>query len=115
MSRSNVYTYTNLGRKDHVYIGKVDGEKVYKQKSYLLWNTRDILDIANRSGKIEISDSFHLKFEKKLTFSQMYDFLKAHKEYSYNKNGTCLCEICENATLIAKGLSKALENPHDLV
>lgn len=84
---------------------------------------RDILDIVNRTGKIEIANSFNLKFEKLLTFSQLYDFFKAHKEYSYNKDishGSCLCEICENTTLLAKGLSKVLENslptnPHDLV
>ena len=90
---------------------------------YLIWNLRDILDIANRTGKIEIGNSFNQKFDKLLTFLQLYDFLKAHKEYSYNNNiphGSCLCEICENCFLLAKGLSKKLEdplptNPHDLV
>ena len=60
---------------------------------------------------------------KLLTFSQLYDFFKVHKEYSYNKNiphGSCLCEICENCVLLAKGLNNKLEdplptNPHDLV
>ena len=53
----------------------------------------------------------------------MNDFLKVHKEYSYNKNipnGSYLCEICENCILLAKGLNKKLKdplptNPHDLV
>ena len=116
-------TYTNPGQKDNVYIGKEDGERIYKQRLYLLWNLRDILDIANGTGKIEISNSFNKAFDKLLTFSQLHDFLKAHKEYSYNKNiphGSCLCEICENCILLAKGLSKMLEdplptNPHDLV
>ena len=31
-------TYVNPGRKDHVYIGKKDGERQYCQKRYLLWN-----------------------------------------------------------------------------
>ena len=53
----------------------------------------------------------------------MYDFLKVHKEYSYNKNiphGSCLYEICENCVLLARGLNKKLKdslptNPNDLV
>lgn len=116
-------TYTNPGRKDNVYIGKQDGERIYKQRLYLLWNLRDILEIANGTGKIEIANSFNQTFDKLLRFSQLYDFLKAHKEYSYNKNiphGSCLCEICENCVLLAKGLNKKLEeplptDPHDLV
>ena len=116
-------TYTNPGRKDNVYIGKKDGEHHYKQRLYLLWNLRDILDIASGTGKMEIGNSFNEKFDKLLTFSQLYDFLKSHKEYSYNKNiphGSCLCEICENCVLLAKRFSKKLEdplppNPHDLV
>ena len=68
LSRADL-TYTNPERNDNVYIGKVDGEKVFRQKMYLLWNIRDILDIANGSGKIKISDTFFVKFEKKLTFS----------------------------------------------
>ena len=90
---------------------------------YLLWNIKDILDIANGSGKIKISDTFFVKFEKELTFSQLYGILKANKEYSFKKNipqSSCLCEICENTTLLARGLNKALEtslptNPHDVV
>ena len=109
-------TYTNPGRKD-VYIGKENGERIYKN---LLWNMRDIIDIANRTGKIAIANSFIQTFNKSLT---LYDFLKAHKEYFYNKNiphGPCLCDICEDCVLLAKGLNKKLEeplptNPHDLV
>ena len=120
---TNLIELESPGRKDNVYIGKVDGEKVFKQKLYLLWNIRDVLDIANGSGKIKVPDTFFRKFEKALTFSQLYDFLKVHKEYAFNKNiphGSCLCEICENTTLLAKGLNKVLENsipsnPHDLV
>ena len=31
LERSDM-TYTNPGRKDHVYMGKINGEKVYEQK-----------------------------------------------------------------------------------
>ena len=67
-------TYTNPGRKDNVYIGKKDGERHYKQRLYLLWNLRDILDIANGTGKTEVGISFNQKFDKLLTFSQLYGF-----------------------------------------
>ena len=116
-------TYTNPGRKDNVYIGIKDGERIYKQKLYLLWTLRDLFEIVNGSGKIKLDDTFFKRFGKEITFSQLYDFLKAHKEYAWNKNipqGSCLCEICENTSLLAKGLNKALENPiptnpHDLI
>ena len=122
LSRSDV-TYTNPGRKDNVYVGKINGERRYKQRLYLLWTLRELLDIANGSGKVDVSDSFYQKFEKLLTFSQLYDFLKYHKEYCYNQNiphGSCLCEICENCVLLAKGLNNRLlrplpTNPHDLI
>ena len=106
-------TYTNPGRKD-VYIGKENPEWIYKQRLYLLWNLRDIIDIANGTGKIEIANSFIQTFNKSLTFSQLYDFLKTHKKYSYNKNiphDSCLCDICENCVLLAKGLNKKIEEP----
>ena len=32
----NDITYTNPGRKDNVYIGKINGEKTFIQKPYLL-------------------------------------------------------------------------------
>ena len=123
LNRSDI-SYTNPGRKDNVYIGKFNGESKYKQRQYLLWPLRDLILMAN--GTEEMKDSFVLKFEKKLTFSQFYDFLKRHKEYVYNTNiphSSCLCEICENASLFAKGLNsqrrklkgKLPTNPHELI
>ena len=56
-------TYTNPGRKD-VYIGKENGERIYK---ILLWNMRDTIDIANGTEKIAIGSSFIQTFNKSLT------------------------------------------------
>lgn len=39
LERSDM-TYTNPGRKNHVYMGKLNGEKIYEQKKYLLWSLR---------------------------------------------------------------------------
>lgn len=38
-------TYTNPGRKDNVYIGKIDGERCYEQNRYLLWKLDNALEI----------------------------------------------------------------------
>ena len=78
------------------------------------------------NGTKGIGDSYVSKFEEKLKFSQLYDFLKRHKEHVCNSNIphlSCLCEICENTSLLAKGLNrqkrklqeKLPTRPHDLV
>ena len=48
LSRSDM-TYTNPGSQDNAYIGKVDGERKYLLRQYLLWNLKDLLDIINGS------------------------------------------------------------------
>ena len=40
----------------------------------------------------------------------MYNFLKMHKEMAYNSDiphSSCLCEVCENASLLAKGMNSS--------
>ena len=75
-------------------------EKVDKQKRYLLWPMRDILNILNMSGAEE---SYVQVFEDKLSFTMFHRFLNEHKQYIYNKripHNTCLCKICENIVLL---------------
>ena len=92
-------TYTSAGCKDHLYIGKFNGERKYKQRQYLLWPLHDILSIANSNTDSEES-----------------------KEYAFSSN-TCLYEIWENSSLCAKRFNKRNKifrekfptNPHDLV
>ena len=60
LNRSDI-SYTNPGRKDNVYIGKLNGESQYKQRQYLLWPLRDILLMAN--GTKEMEDSYKSKFQ----------------------------------------------------
>ena len=105
LSRSDM-TYTNPGRQDNVYIGKVDGERKYLPRQYLLWTLKDLLDIIN--GSELHSSNFVSTFSEKLSFSQLYDFIKSHKQFVYNKNiphTSCLCDTCENIVLLAKGLN----------
>jgi len=119
-------TYINPGKKDNVYIGKIDGKSQYVQKQYLLWTLKETLDIINGSEFVGLSrneSSFPEMFDKKLSFAKLYSFFKAHKQYVWNRDipeSSCLCEVCENACLLAKGINKSLKlklptNPHDLV
>ena len=118
-------SYMNPGRKDHVYVGKKDGVKVYEQKRYLLWKIQDLYEIANGGSVIEEAggDSFSNAFGRPLKFALLYDVLKLHKEYVFNRDipqWSCLCELCENVTLLATGVNKVLKDklptsPHDIV
>ena len=126
LGRSDL-TYTNPGRADNVYIGKIDGERQYLPRQYLLWSLKDLHDILNgTSASIgQAPQNFQTTFSEKLTFSQLYDFIKNHKQYIYNKNiphTSCLCDTCENSVLLAKGINSCKkvpnglpETPHDIV
>ena len=46
LGRSDL-TYTNPGRADNVYICKIDGERQYLPRQYLLWSLKDLHDILN--------------------------------------------------------------------
>ena len=106
----------NPGKNDNVYIGKTNGSLVYEQKRYL--PIRDILEILNGNSLSEES-TLVSTFDTKLSFSLFYCFLKMHKQYIYNSkilHNSCLCEICENASLLGKGLdngSKRVQIPTD--
>ena len=120
-------TYVNPGRKDHVDIGKKDGERQYCPKRYLLWNLRDLLNILNENevaGFTAGVETFIDRFEKPLPFLLLYTFIRNHKQLVYNQNipqGSCLREMCENSCLLAKGISKCVKgvnlpaNPHEIV
>ena len=126
LGRSDL-TYTNSGRVDKVYIDKTDGERQYLPLQYLLCSLKDLHDILNgTSASIgQAPPNFQTTFSEKLTFSQLYDFIKNHKQYIHNKNiphTSCLCGTCKNSVLLAKGINtcKKVPNglpgtPHDIV
>ena len=107
----------NPGKKDNVYVGKVDGERRYEPKRYLLWPIRDILNILNMS---DAEESYVQAFDDKLSIRMLHRFLNKHKQYIYNKRiryNTYLCEICENTVLLSKGIARVFSsniptNPH---
>ena len=89
------------------------GKREYKQKRYLLWKLRDLLEIM-KGSKIIINEnfsSFTEVFEHELSFRQMYNFLKMHKEVVYNSDiPHSSCEVCENTSLLAKGINSNLKS-----
>ena len=101
-------TYTNTGRRDHVYNGKVNGEKQSVQKGYLLWSLSDALETINGVA------GFKDEFGESLSFTQFYRFIKGKKQITLQKDipeTSCLCEICENVSLMAKAVRKR-KNAH---
>ena len=88
-------TYTNPGRKDNVCIRKTDGERCYVRKRYLLWNLRNALVIFYGQ-----KESFKENFVEPLKKKKQFIFQRGISDTS------CLCEICENATLMAKAIRK---------
>ena len=67
--------------------------------------------------------SFPETFQRVLSFRQLYEFLKGHKELAWNDQipqSSCLYELCENTVLLAKGINSSLRskilatNVHDL-
>ena len=100
----------NPGRKDYAYVGKKDGVKLYEQKRHLLWKIRDLHEIANGGSGIEEAggDSFSNAFGCPLKLALLY-VLKLNKEYILNRDipqWSCLCELCEDVTLLATGVTK---------
>ena len=87
---------------------------------------RDLLTILNGNevaGSTTGAETFVGRFEKPLPFSLLYNFIRNQKQLIYNQNipqGSCLCEVCENSCLLAKGINKCANtdlptNPHDIV
>ena len=67
---------TSLSHKDHVYFGKLNDERKYKHRQYLLWLCVIFLLSANSNAGCE--QSFETRCGKEFTFLQLYNFLKPH-------------------------------------
>ena len=79
-------------------------KKQHLQKHYLLWTLRDALGILNNQ-----EDGFNINFEEDLSFTVFYRFMEHKKQFIYQQDipdTFCLCEICENAALMAKAVRK---------
>ena len=111
------------GKNDHFTL-RIQRERTHVQKRYLLWPLTDVLGILNVTGSESDGETFPSKFDKLLTFSLFYMFIKARKQYIYDNKilqNTCLHEICENTSLLGKGLNNAYKSnnvpfdPHSIV
>ena len=67
-------TYATPARRDTDYVGTDGGKGEYRQKRYLFWKLLDLLEII--TNKNFLSEAL----EHDLSFCQMYNFLKKHKE-----------------------------------
>ena len=81
----------------------------------MLWKIRDLHELRNGGSVIEEAggDFFSNAFGRSLKFAFLYDVLKLHKEYVFNEDipqWSCLCELCENETLLATGVNKVLKD-----
>ena len=88
LSQSDM-TYTKYG---------VSGQCLFRKVG---WWVKDLLDIIN--GSELHSFNFVSIFLEKLTFSQLYDFIKSDKQFVYDKNifyTSCLCDNCKNIVLL---------------
>ena len=80
------------GRKDTVYMGKVDGKSVFKRKHYLLYNIRELVALYNEEHQ-----------EVETTYYQMHSTIAKEQHLILElktPNDDCRCETCENATLL---------------
>ena len=114
MERPDI-TYTNPGRRDQKYIGKENGKSKFVPIRYLLWTLRDLLDMINGCPLVaqEKFDGFVDIFDKKLTFRQLYNFVKSRKYFVFNRDiphASCLCEICENIVYLAKSIDAKVKS-----
>ena len=80
--------YINPGRKDNMYISKVIGIRKYVQKCYLLWKLRDLLSITNGvdiKGMV-MAETYRDSFDYELSFTLLYGFIKARKQFVFNRD-----------------------------
>ena len=122
-----IYLTSTLGKlhiTDRHFTLRINGVRTHVQKRYLLWPLRDVLGMLKGTDSDCNGETFPSKFDKLLTFSPFYKFIKARKQYIYNiriPQNTSLCEICENTSLLGKGLNNACKSkdvsfdPHSIV
>ena len=88
-----------LSQSDMTYTKyEVSGQCLFRKVG---WWVKDLLDIIN--GSELHSSNFVSIFLEKLTFSQLYDFIKSHKQFVYDKNifyTSCLCDNCKNIVFL---------------
>ena len=121
---TQIISYINPGKNDHFILRREQGERTHVQKRYLLWTQRDVLGMLNGTDSNSDGETFPSEFDKLLTFSLFYKFIKARKQYIYNNRipqNTCLCEIYENTSLLGKRLNNVCKSkdvpfePHSIV
>ena len=111
-------SYTLPGRDNQVYMGKINGEKIFQPKKYILYTYNQLHSLIKKNDDPDLAN---------LKFSTTYRYIRDNKDYvGYSKipHINCLCPECENICLFVQGINKALsnnnnenlsENCHDLI
>ena len=84
-------------------------ETFYTKTLFTLDNQRNF----GNQKRVKTCETIQDKFQKKLTFRQLYDFIKFHKDYIFNRSiphWLRLCEICKNAVMLCTGINKVIPN-----
>ena len=92
-------SYCMPGRKDQVYCGIVNGEKVFKPKHYLLWTYK------------EIKHLFDEEHDFQLSYHSIQKIVSEEKHLIPAKNAKdddCRCEKCENLELMLTSVKASL-------
>ena len=85
-----------------MYAGAFNKVRKFAQKRYFLWTIREILEIINGSKLLDSSEgeNFCFKFGKDITFRQLYDVMKRHKEYIFNKTSLGILACVRSARMV---------------
>ena len=95
-------SYILPGKNNQFYIGKADGQKIFKPKKYLIYTYHQLHSLLQKNEDIDLAS---------IKFSTMYRFIRDSKEYIgffKTPHVTCLCPTCENVELLVNGINNAL-------
>ena len=85
---------------------KSEGEKYFQAKALPFVAAKGLFGHAEREPVGRERDSFEKAFQRKLSFTLFYKFIKKNNFFFNQKvpEYSCLCETCGNACLMAKDL-----------
>ena len=58
-----------------------------------------MISVVGIEGMV-VAETYQDSLGYELSFTSLYGFIKAHKQFVFDRNipqGFCLCEVCENA------------------
>lgn len=101
---------------------QLEGQRTFMSEKWMgktnIYKTLSAVDFEGSfANNSESENSFLNKFEENVTFSELYSFLKKHKEIKWNKSishKSCACEVCGNTKLFVRCFSRVLPQSQQL-